>query len=404
MQESGRSRVSAYEQLGVRRIINARSFSTKLGGAALPVEVLNAMREAAECCVRMDELQEAASRVIAEATGAEAGIVTSGASAGLTLAAAACLAGLDAARMNRLPDTSGIPNEIVVHRSHRNDYDHALRAAGARFAEVGFNYYTFGYEVEQAITENTAAVFYQAGGEGSVLPLAEFAAIAHRYGKPVIVDAAAELPPSGRLRSYVSEGADLVAFSGGKHIRGPQSTGILCGRSELILSAALQHQDMDVFPKTWSLRRLISEGRIAGPPHHGIGRGFKVGKEEIVGLLTALRLYAERDTAAELRQWRADVECIVAALQNLAGVAAQVRFPQPGGREVPHAVIAIDPTDTGIDANTVVNALQEGDPPIYVFEHGADAGVLVCMPEALNTGEATIIGRRSREILTRHTS
>jgi D-glucosaminate-6-phosphate ammonia-lyase len=403
MHESGRSRVSVYEQLGVRRIINARSFSTKLGGAALPSEVLNAMADAARCCVRMDELQDAASRVIAEATGAEAGIVTSGASAALTLAAAACLAGLDTGRMNRLPDTSGMPSEIVVHRSHRNDYDHALRAAGARFVEVGFSYFTFPYEVEQAITESTAAVFYQAGGEGTVLPLAEFAAIAHRHGKPVIVDAAAELPPTGRLRSYIGDGADLVAFSGGKHIRGPQSTGILCGRAELILSAALQHQDMDVFPTTWPLRELMNDGRVAGPPHHGIGRGFKVGKEEIVGLLTALRLYAERDTGAELRQWRADMECIVSALQNIAGVTAQVRFPQPGGREVPHAVIAINPAEAGIDANAVVNALADGDPPIDVFEHGGDAGILVCMPEALNTGEATIIGTRLRKILTRRT-
>jgi L-seryl-tRNA(Ser) seleniumtransferase len=148
----------------------------------------------------------------------------------------------------------------------------------------------------------------------------------------------------------------------------------------------------------------MHEGRLAGPPHHGIGRGFKVGKEEIVGLITALRLYADRDAGAELRQWRADTESIVAALQNICGVAAHVRFPQPGGREIPHAVIAIDPTKADIDANALVNALEECDPPIYVFEHGADAGVLVCMPEALNTGEAAMIGRRLREILTRHTS
>ena len=159
--------MNIYEQFGIQRIINARSFSTKLGGTRLPDEVLEAMRQAAQCCVRMDELQDAASRVIAEATGAEAGIVTSGASAALTLATAACLAGFDVSRMNRLPDTAGIPCEVVVHRSHRNDYDHALRAAGARFVEVGFSYYTFPYEVEQAITENTAALYYQAGGDGA---------------------------------------------------------------------------------------------------------------------------------------------------------------------------------------------------------------------------------------------
>src|SRR6185295_1062560 len=170
-----------YEKLGVRPLINARSFSTKAGGCALPREVLEAMTQAAECCVRMDELQLAASGVIARATGAEAGIVTSGAAAALTLGAAACLARLDVTRMNRLPDTTGMPDEFIVHRAHRNDYDHAVRAAGAKFVEVGFGYYTFAYEVASAITERTAALYYQAGANEGVVPLDEYAAIAHRH-------------------------------------------------------------------------------------------------------------------------------------------------------------------------------------------------------------------------------
>src|SRR5580698_4415465 len=140
--------LNIYEQLGVTRVINARSYSTKLGGCAALPEVMAAMDEASRSCIRIEDLQEAASRVIAESTGAEAGIVTSGASAALTLAAAACLAGLDVSRMNQLPDTSGLKDEVVVHRAHRNDYDHALRLAGAKFVEVGFSYYTFPYEVE----------------------------------------------------------------------------------------------------------------------------------------------------------------------------------------------------------------------------------------------------------------
>lgn len=390
-----------YESFGVRPIINARSYSTKVGGGPLPAEVLDAMRQAAECCVRMDELQEAASRVIAEATGAEAGIVTSGASAALTLAAAACLAGLDVVKMNRLPDTNGMPNEIIVHRSHRNDYDHALRTAGARFVEVGFSYYTFPYEIEQAISERTVALFYQAGGEGTVMPLEQYAAIAQRHGKPVIVDAAAELPPAQNLRVYIDAGADLVAFSGGKHLRGPQCTGILCGKSELIFSAALQHQDMDVFPQSWPLRQLIAEGRLAGPPHHGIGRGFKAGKEEIIGLLTALRRYPHRDFETELARWKSDMQCIVAAVAGVPGVSAYVRFPQPSGRQVPHAVLSIDAAIAGMNANAATNALQEGNPPIFVFERGADAGTIVFMPEGLKPGEAAIVTRRLREILDR---
>ena len=394
-----RTKLHVYEQLGVRPLINGRSFSTKAGGCALPNEVLDAMREAGECCVRMDELQSAASEVIARATGAEAGIVTSGAAAALTLGAAACLARLDVNRMNRLPDTTGMPDEFIVHRAHRNDYDHAVRAAGAKFVEVGFGYYTFAYEVESAINARTAGLYYQAGVNQGVIPLDEFAAIAHRHSLPVLVDAAAEMPPGSNLKSLIAAGADLVAFSGGKHIQGPQATGILCGRRDLILSAALQHQDMDVFPETWPLRSLIENGTVAGPPHHGIGRGFKVGKEEIVGLVTALELYQTRDFTAERARWTADIECIAAGVRDLPGVSARLQYPQPNGREVPSAVIRIDAAVAGTNAHAVINALQSGDPPICVFEKLAGSGEIVVFPEALRPGDAAIIARRLREVL-----
>ena len=394
-----RTKLHVYEQLGVRPLINGRSFSTKAGGCALPKEVLDAMREAGECCVRMDELQSAASEVIARATGAEAGIVTSGAAAALTLGTAACLARFDVNRMNRLPDTSGMPDEFIVHRAHRNDYDHAVRAAGAKFVEAGFGYYTFAYEVESTINARTAGLYYQAGVNQGVLALDEFAAIAHRHNLPVLVDAAAEMPPGSNLKSLIAAGADLVAFSGGKHIQGPQSTGILCGRRDLILSAALQHQDMDVFPETWPLRSLIENGTVAGPPHHGIGRGFKVGKEEIVGLLTALELYQTRDFTAERARWTADMECIAAGVRDLPGVSARLQYPQPNGREVPSAVIRIDAAVAGANAHAVINALQSGDPPICVFEKLAGSGEIVVFPEALRPGDAAIIARRLREVL-----
>jgi len=392
--------MNVYDELGIGSLISARSFSTKLGGAPLPLEVIDAMREAAGHCVRMDRLQDAASKLIAEVTGAEAGLVSSGASAALTLGTAACLAGFDVGRMNRLPDTTGIPNQVVVHRSHRNDYDHALRAAGAQLVDVGFSYYTFAYEVEESISDQTAALFYQAGGDGFALPFAEFVRIAHKYGKPVIVDSAAELPPVRNLRAFIEDGADLVAFSGGKHIRGPQSTGILCGRADLIQSAALQHQDMDNFPESWPLRSWIAEGRLAGPPHHGVGRGFKVGKEEIAGLMAALRRYSQRDFAAELRGWMADMQCIVDAASGRPGVRAELRFPQPNGREIPHAVLTVDAV-AGVSAVDVVLALQEGTPPIFVFERHAREGVIVFMPEALIPGQAQAIAARLNEILSR---
>lgn len=380
------------------RVISARGYSTKLGGAPLPDAVLDAMREAASACVRMDLLQEAAGRLIAEVTGAESGLVASGASAALTLGTAACLAGMDVDRMNRLPDTTGMPDEVVVHRSHRNDYDHAVRAAGARFVEVGYSYLTHPYEVEQAITPRTAALYWQAGGDGVAVPLAEFCAIAHRHGKPVIVDAAAELPPAAHLRSFIEQGADLVAFSGGKHLRGPQATGILCGRAALVASAALQHQDMDVFPETWPLRTLQGPGRLAGPPHHGIGRGFKVGKEEIAGLMAALELYRVRDFDAERRGWTADLDRILTAVRGVPGIAAELR-PASDGRPVPRLEVAVDPAVAGVDATALVIRLQEGDPPIHVFERFAGAGRLVFHPEALAAGDADRIAVRLREIL-----
>jgi L-seryl-tRNA(Ser) seleniumtransferase len=391
--------VNIYDELGVRRIINARSYSTKLGGCVALPEVMEAMRVAGQSCIRIEDLQEAASRVIAESTGAEAGIVTSGASAALTLAAAACLAGLDVTRMNQLPETAGCKNEIIVHRSHRNDYDHALRLAGARFVEVGFNYYAFPYEVENAISDRTVALFFLAGSDEGVVPLHDFVAIAHRHNLPVIVDASAELPPTRNLRAFIESGVDLVAFSGGKNLRGPQATGILCGKKDLILSAALQHQDMDVFPETWPYRRLIQEGILAGPPHHGVGRGFKVGKEEIVGLITALKLYAHRDFDAELRQWTADMQTVASALDGIPGVDASVLFPQPNGRPVPNVHIRIAPNAAKTSACEVINKLQEGTPPICVFEKLATSGTIVIMPEALQPGEATTIASRLRQIL-----
>jgi D-glucosaminate-6-phosphate ammonia-lyase len=391
--------VHIYEKLGVRRLINGSSFSTKAGGCALPREVLDAMREAGEWCVRTDELQAAASIVIARATGAEAGIVTSGAAAALTLGAAACLARLDVNHMNQLPDTTGMANEFIIHRGHRNDYDHAVRAAGAKFVEVGFSYYTFAYEVEAAINERTAGMYYEAGANHGVLPLNEYAAIAHRHGLPVLVDAAPEMPPASNLQSFIAAGADLVAFSGGKHIQGPQATGILCGRRHLILSAALQHQDMDVFPETWPLRSLIENGTVIGPPHHGIGRGFKVGKEEIAGLITALELYQSRDFQAERARWTSDMDCVVAGVRDLPGVSARVQYPQANGREVPSAVVKIDSAAAAISAHGVINALQEGEPPICVFEKFAGSGEIVVFPEALRPGEAGTIARRLRAVL-----
>lgn len=364
-------------------------------------QVIEAMREAANSFVRIEDLQEAAGKVIAEITGAEAGYVTSGAAAALTLGMAGCMTGLDPVKMNQLPDTTGMKNEVIVQRAHRNDYDHALRAAGAQIVEVGFNYVTFPYELERAVSELTAAVFFLAGVSKGSLPFEQVVEIAHQRGVPVIVDAAAALPPVANLHAFIEQGADLVAHSGGKHIEGPQASGILCGRRDLILTAALQHQDMDVFPETWTYRHLIRDGVLAGPPHHGIGRGLKVGKEEIVGLVTALKLYVKRDFKEELEGRKSKIETIIDGLKGIQALQAQMIFPQPDGQTVPSAHIRVNFAESGMDAHTVINALQEVEPMICTHESLASDGIIVIFPESLQEGDPETIVRRFQEILTR---
>ena len=394
----GRTRNPVYHGMGVREVINGRSFSTKVGGCIMDPQVMQAMQEASRSFVRIEDLEAAASRTIARITGAEAGYVTSGAAAGLTLAMAACMTGLDPEKMNRLPDATGMKNEVIIQRGHRNDYDHALRAAGARVKEIGYNYATFAYELERAIDGKTAAVFYLAGISDGSLPIDRVTEIAAGKRVPVIVDASAELPPRENLRRFIGHGANLVVFSGGKHIRGPQSSGFICGRKELILAAALQHQDMDVFPETWSSRNLIDEGILPGPPHHGIGRGFKVGKEEIVGLVTALTRYAERDLEAELRQWKETTRSLVEGVNRIEGLSGSFQFPKPGGRMVPAAHIQVDRGKYGLDAHGLINALQDGDPIIAVYESFAAKGKVIIFPENLRPGDVRVILTRMIEI------
>lgn len=396
-----------YEQLGVRTVINAAGPLTRLSGAPLHPDVTNAMAEAARHCVRIEELQEAAGRYLAEVTGAEAGYVTAGAAAGLALGAAACIAGLDVAAMDRLPDTTGLRHEIVIQRLHLTAYTHALRLSGARLVEVGYLGYPGGgiswsWQIEAAITARTAALAWSVGSGPGAASLPEVVAIARRHGLPVIVDAAAALPPPENLRHFIAVGADLVAFSGGKAIGGPQASGLLVGRGDLIESVALQHQDMDVYPATWTWRdRYLATGRLPGPPHHGIGRPMKVGKEEIVGLMVALRRFLARDFAAERQQQVRQLTTIVEALAGLPGVAAgrldDARAPRP----YPLAVIHLDEAVLGRPVEAVINELMDSDPPIAVSQGFLHERALGLNPAVLQPGEETIVAARLRDVLGR---
>lgn len=396
--------MGVYEELGVRSIVNAAGTQTRYGGVPLPPEVVQAMAEAAGACVRMEELQEAAGRVIAEVTGAEAGYVTSGAAAGLTLAAAACIARLDVARMDRLPDTTGIPNEIVVQRAQRNAYDHAIRAAGARFVEVGYLGYpgaggTHPWQVEAAITERTVAFYWAVVEAKGIVPLEELCRIAHRHGLPVIVDAAAALPPPENLRRFIAAGADLVSFSGGKAIMGPQASGILCGRRDLIESVLLQHQDMDVHPEAWTYRaRYLATGMLPGPPHQGLGRGFKVGKEEIVGLVTALKRYVQRDHAADRAHWDRLVRRVLDSFAEVPHVRGV--YVCPSTRAIPRAHLDLDEAALGITAFEAIQRLLAGTPPVAVNEGRAREGALIVDPIAVRDEDVDVLITRLRAVLS----
>jgi L-seryl-tRNA(Ser) seleniumtransferase len=397
--------MTIYDTLGVRPVINVAGPVTRLSGAPLHPEVAAAMAEAAQHCVRIEDLQEAAGRELAAATGAAAGYVTAGAAAGLALGAAACIAGLDVAAMDRLPETTGLRHEIVIQRPHLTAYTHALRLAGAKLVEVGYLGFpgqgiTWPWQIESAITERTAALVYSFGNAPGVVPLAEVVAIAQRHGLPVIVDAAAALPPVENLRAVIAVGADLVAFSGGKAIGGPQASGILVGRADLIESVALQHQDMDVYPETWTWRgRYIESGVLPGPPHHGLGRPMKVGKEEIVGLIVALRRFLARDHAAERVEQERRLATILAAVDGLRGV----RVEQVGERDAPRAyptgVIRIDEKIMEKSVAAIIVELIDGDPPVAVtqnFLHERAIGIVTAL---LKPGEEMIVAQRLRAVL-----
>jgi L-seryl-tRNA(Ser) seleniumtransferase len=394
--------MGVYDELGVQTVINGSGSLTRLGGTRMEPEVLAAMAEAAASFVRIDELQARAGEIIADITGAEAGYVVAGAAAGLALGMAACIAGLDVARMDQLPDTTGMKNEVVVQRGHRNAYDHALRMAGIKFVEVGYLAYpgaggTYGWQIDAAINESTAAVACPVIDTPGTVSLPEVAEIAHARGVPVIVDAAASLPPRSNLRRFISEGADLVTYSGGKAIRGPQASGILAGRADLIASVALQHQDMDVRMATWGKRDLYRRGLVAGIPHQGFGRAMKVGREEVVGLITALKRFVAGSDEADTARWSAQLDEIEQELGELPHATVSRVFSNNG--VIPLLRITIDETRFGKTAYEVLNELLEGTPSIALAETHAEFGVITVNPHALDESEIPVVTDRLRAVL-----
>lgn len=397
-----------YDALGIQPIINAYAPLTRYGGGIMRAEVADAMRAATQHSVDISELQARGSKIIAETTGAEAGIVTSGAAAATLVGTAACVAGMDPAKMNRLPDTRGMRNEVIVMRSQRNSYDHAIRAVGVTLVEVGLSDRFAGtgvrdaeiWEVRGAITEKTAAIFYVAKPYAQPA-LAQLSVVAREAGIPVLVDAAAELPPLENLRRFIAEGADLVAFSGGKAINGPQGSGFLCGRRDLVGAALLQQLDLDYAPEEWEPpRELIDKRNLAGLPRHGIARSCKVGKEQIVGALTALRLFAAENDEVRRDRLRGIAEALVAATRDLPGLSTEI-IPDPNGTGMPVVQATLDQSGARMTAAELLQRLRAGSPRIEINPWRPDAGLLILSPSCLREGDPAIIGRRLGEILRR---
>ncbi len=372
--ESLKRRGSVYERYGVRPIINGNGTQTILGGSIMEPEVAQAMAEASRTMVVLEELNEAAGHLIAEHTGAEAGLVTSGAAAGLTLQAAAVIAGNDPDRIALLPEASDDQNEIVIKKSHDSEFTQAWRQGGARLVWVGNNDTCHDWEIESAISGETVALGFIASRwhPDSFEGLSQFAEIAHGHGLPLLVDAAAMLPPAENLRRFIEHGADMVSYSGGKAIKAPQSTGILCGRADLIAAAKLN-----------------------ASPHYSIGRPMKVAREEIIGLMAALDLYVRRDHDADMQRWFSECKTIIDAVIEIPGVTATVE-QDDWLRPVPEVSIAFTSEWRGRSATEIVDSLVNGDPPIIIEASRRDDEDIFINPHGLMPGEAELIAERLR--------
>lgn len=371
---------SIYEAIGVRPLVNARGTVTIVGATRVLPEVKLAMDAAAREYVQLDELMDAVGRRLAELTGAERGIVTSGASAALTVATAACIAGGDPDKLAQLPDLRGLKDEVIIPRYSRTAYDHAAKAVGARMVEVASR-----DELESALGPRTAVVMVLAGRQSREGPLSleEIASLTRPRGLPILVDAAADelVVPN----PYLTHGADLVAYSGGKCLRGPQCAGLLLGRRDLVEAA-------------W----------INSAPHHGFGRGFKVGREEIMGMLAAVEAWMNtRDHTEEQRVWTSWLEHISSRVTQVPGVSADIVQPQGLSNRTPSLRVQWDLTRIPLTGEEVEQLLWNGDPRIAVsgagsflpFPPNTEPNIRI-VPYQLEAGEERLIAERVHSVLS----
>ena len=369
--------MNVYDELGVRKVVNGLATVTILGGSLMPPEVIAAMAEAAQHFVEIDELQAKAGQRIAEWTHNEAAYITCGAAAGIVLSTAACMAGVDPDRRGRLPESDGMKDEVIVHQAGIVGYAQAIRHAGAKLILIGTDEGATAEEFEAAINERTAAIFYfyNISRMAGQVPLEEGIAIARRHGIPLIVDAAAQLPPVENLWHFTQMGADLAIFSGGKGLCGPQSSGLVVGR-----------------------RALIDAIAFHANPRMALGRPMKVGKEEIVGLLAAVKRYLALDHAAIMRVWEDQVQTVIAAFDGVPHVTARRSFPSEAGQPMPRAEIIFDEAGLGFTRDDILKRLRQGEPCIALAAAGT-SGIFV-NPQTLQPGQERIVCERLLEVIS----
>ena len=369
---------ATYARLGLPRVINASANLTRLGGSRMRPEAVAAMADAAGSFVDLLAFEGAVSARLAELTHNEAAYVSSGAAGGIVVAVAACIAGTDPHGIAAFPALIGRERtEVVVHRAQRNGYDYAARQTGAKMVEIGER----AEDLEAAIGERTACVLWFAGshyGRDS-LPLEEVVTIAHQRGVPVVVDAAAQVPPVSNLWRFSRDvGADLVVFSGGKGLCGPQSSGLVLGRPELVAAC-----------------------RANGNPNFSIGRPMKVGKEELAGLLAAVEWSLAQDEPALLARYEAEVAFWVQGLTGIPGVRAERGYPSEAGQPHGRAVVRFAPPCPW-DRDAVIAALWEGDPRIAVgVLPSPDDDAIALNPQTVEPGEAAVVLSALRTLLAR---
>ena len=365
---------SSYDSLGILPIINAHATLTNLGGSLMPEDVRQAMQEAAGSFVDLHHLQKRVGERIAELTRNEAAYVSSGAAAGLLLATVACISSHVPEAYEMFPVFNNIPNDVIVQRIHRNSYDYAVREAGARMVEIGDMGGTRKEDLEQAFNSSTVAVFWFQGAmnQSSELSLDEVIQLSKQRNVPVIVDAAAQLPPASNFWNFTQAGADIAIFSGGKDLAGPQASGLVLGS-----------------------KVLVERIRRFGAPYHGIGRPMKVGKEEMMGLLAAVERYLNLDHENLERIYEERVQYWIRGLQEIEGVRAVRDFPNEAGQPVPRTLVELP---DHYPKQKVIDTLLQGDPRVAVAP-GDMGNAILLNPMTVNEGEHELVLQRLLQVI-----